>query len=147
MPDINHPSMGDLFDQLRLVVNSTKSSILLLQHLNRRGEILGSIQIWNKPDNVLELQGDGLVFYKVRGNTPNIVETKRVRSNKKDRILPFYSLSRDRQRLIFNQPINNKIKELFKRNGKNVVISNLVREHGLSKDTARKRVERIMDSV
>jgi hypothetical protein len=147
MPDINHPSMGDLFDQLRLVVNSTKSSILLLQHLNRRGEILGSIQIWNKPDNVLELQGDGLVFYKVRGKTPNIVETKRVRSNKKDRILPFYSLSRDRQRLIFNQPINNKIKELFKRNGKNVVISNLVREHGLSKDTARKRVERIMDSV
>jgi hypothetical protein len=138
MPDINHPSMGDLFDQLRLV---------LLQHLNRRGEILGSIQIWNKPDNVLELQGDGLVFYKVRGKTPNIVETKRVRSNKKDRILPFYSLSRDRQRLIFNQPINNKIKELFKRNGKNVVISNLVREHGLSKDTARKRVERIMDSV
>ncbi len=70
MPDINHPSMGDLFDQLRIVVNSTKASILILHHLNRRGEILGSIQIWNKPDNVMELQGDGLVFYKVSALPP-----------------------------------------------------------------------------
>lgn len=148
LPDINHPSMGDLFDQLRAVVNTTKVSILILHHLNRRGEILGSIQIWNKPDNVLELQSDGLIFYKVRGNTPHIKDIKKIRSNKKERTLPFYPLCRDKQTLVFDRPVDQYIKDMYKKGlGKSKIISSVKITHKLSQDAARKRVERVLDKI
>jgi hypothetical protein len=136
--------MGDLFDQVRQVVNKTKCGIIFLHHLNRKGTILGSVQIWNKPDNVLELQDGGLVFYKIRGETPHITDKKEVKDAKgQKRKLPFYGLERDKGTLLFERDSETRIQELFRQNKTKSEICHIIeKEYRLTTDAARKRVDR-----
>lgn len=67
IPDLNHPNTSALLDRLRQINSEEDCSFILLHHVNRKGEILGSVTLQIKADNLVELSGQGLKFHKTRG--------------------------------------------------------------------------------
>ena len=67
IPDLTQPSTSALLDRLRQINAEEDCSFILLHHLNRKGEILGSVTLQIKADNLVELTTKGLKFHKTRG--------------------------------------------------------------------------------
>ena len=72
IPDLNHPNTSTLLDRLRQINVEEDCSIILLHHYNRKGQILGSVTLEIKADNIVELNSDGLKFHKTRGELTNV---------------------------------------------------------------------------
>ncbi len=67
IPDLNLPNTSAILDRLRQINSEEDCSFILLHHLNRKGEILGSVTLQIKADCLVELNSKGLKFHKTRG--------------------------------------------------------------------------------
>jgi RecA-family ATPase len=56
IPDINHPNTSSVLDRLRQINAEEDCSIILLHHVNRKGDILGSVTLQIKVDNLIEMR-------------------------------------------------------------------------------------------
>jgi KaiC/GvpD/RAD55 family RecA-like ATPase len=74
VPDLNHPNTSAVLDRLRQINHELDCSFILLHHLNRKGEILGSITLQIKADNLIEFTQNGLIFQKMRGQPSHLIE-------------------------------------------------------------------------
>lgn len=72
IPDLNHPSTSVVLDRLRQINSELECSFILLHHVNKAGDILGSVTLQIKADNLIELNGQGLKFHKTRGELKSI---------------------------------------------------------------------------
>ena len=59
IPDINQPNTSIILDKLRQINGEYNCSFILLHHVNRKGEILGSVFLQIKADSIMELTGRG----------------------------------------------------------------------------------------
>lgn len=137
--DINHPSMGRLFDMTRQAITDSKHAVVFLHHCNRRGEILGSVQILNKSSNIVEVSPDGLIFHKVRGEVPHVILKKKV--GKKQR--PFYPIKQNEDSLIFEFAGEAEITAMVETElTQSEAIDKLSTLHKISHNAARMRLTR-----
>jgi archaellum biogenesis ATPase FlaH len=67
IPDLNQPGTSAILDRLRQISTGADCSFILLHHVNRKGDILGSVTLQIKADNLVELNSNGLIFHKTRG--------------------------------------------------------------------------------
>ena len=67
IPDLNSPNTTAILDRLRPINSEKDCSLILLHHVNRKGEIFGSVTLQIKADNLIELNSRGLKFHKTRG--------------------------------------------------------------------------------
>ncbi len=67
IPDLNQPNTSAILDRLRRINSEEDCSFILLHHVNRKGDILGSVTLQIKADSLIELNNVGLKFHKTRG--------------------------------------------------------------------------------
>lgn len=72
IPDLNHPNTSAVLDRLRQINGEQDCSFILVHHVNRAGQILGSVTLQIKADNLVELNSKGLKFHKLRGEIKNL---------------------------------------------------------------------------
>lgn len=76
--DINHPSVGKVSDEARVIANETGCAIMFIHHLNKEGDQMGSMLNKAKADFMAKLDNSGLWLDKARGSITCLREKEKV---------------------------------------------------------------------